>query len=192
MDTRIRRWLFILLVPLIPVVLLYLLFDKQNYFQLQDVASGIFIVGPIGIYLVLVKFGSQIFLNLPEAPGISRKVLETLCGDWAFESISTNGHVRTGNCKIECVQDQLTLTGTFKDAGKTVGTWKSELAGVRENNFLLVYSLHQIGGGGGTVYGLVQIPLIAVAHSRLEGTWNVVGEAGQEGSIIYTRKSLAA
>lgn len=185
------RWLLIVLVPLVPVIALYLLFEQQNYFQLDDPSRGLFIVGPIGAYFLLVLVGSRIFLKLPTSPSLPREVVDKLCGEWVFESISLNNHVRSGDCTIESKNGELILTGNFKEAGKAVGHWRGEIAGVRDNNFLLVYSLQQVGPPG-HVYGLVQIPLIDSSRSRLEGTWNVVGREGQEGTIIYTRKARKA
>ncbi len=189
MDLRARRWLLILLVPLAPVVLLYLLFDKQNYFQLYQESRGLLVVGPIGIYLLLVLIGAKLFVGLNPDP-IPRQLIKRLCGEWTFESTSRNLHSRTGNCSVSYRDGRLDWSGDFREEGKIVGLWHGEIMDVRGSIFLMVYSLGTIGVGG-QVYGLVQIVLPPNDFTQLEGTWNVVGREGQEGSITYTRKAAS-
>ena len=51
----LRIWASLLLLPAIPVIAFYLLFDKQNYFELEDTARGIVATGPIAAYIALVR-----------------------------------------------------------------------------------------------------------------------------------------
>jgi hypothetical protein len=58
--TLIKTWGLILLLPLVPVVLLHMLFEKQNYFELHDTAKGLVAVGPIAAYVAIVGLATSI------------------------------------------------------------------------------------------------------------------------------------
>lgn len=112
-----------------------------------------------------------------------------MCGDWTFKSTSRDGNVRVGDCFIRCERGQLQINGSFKDNEKTVGTWEGELAGVRDNNLLMVYALREIAAGRDDhLYGLVQVPFGAAETTEMSGIWTVVGREGLEGTITYTRR----
>ena len=59
-----KTWCLIVLIPLIPVVLLYLLFERQNYFELHDAAKGVVAVGPIAAYVVIVSLAYRIYFKI--------------------------------------------------------------------------------------------------------------------------------
>jgi hypothetical protein len=184
--TLIKTWGLILLLPLVPVVLLYMLFEKQNYFELHDTAKGLVAVGPIAAYVAIVGLATSIYSKIsPSFAGLDPQ-LDELCGDWKFVSTSTDGLSRVGDCFINKKGQQLVVTGTFKEGDKTVGGWRGELTGLRDNNFLMVYSLQEFGHDN--LYGLVQVPFTAATAQEMSGTWSVVGRSGLEGTITYTRK----
>ncbi len=60
----LKVWSVLLLLPLIPVFLLYAFFEGQNYFELQQTAKGIVATGPIAAYVFIVGLGWRIYLKL--------------------------------------------------------------------------------------------------------------------------------
>lgn len=184
--TVTKIWILILLIPLIPVVLLYLLFEKQNYFELQDAAKGLVAMGPIAAYLVIVGLAYRIYFKIsPSFEGYDAR-LDLICGTWDFVSTSKSDHVRQGFCSITKNKRQLVISGNFKEGAKMVGTWQGELMGLDGNTFLMVYSLQQTGKEN--LYGLVQAAIADGNDKEISGIWSVVGRSDLEGSIIYTRR----
>lgn len=189
MSPLAKMWSLVVLLPLVPVILLYLIFEKQNYFELTSTAKGIVAMGPIAAYVALVLIVWRIYNKMSPLFATEDKRLEELCGDWSFKSTSRDGNVRVGDCFIRCERGQLEINGSFKDNDKTVGTWECELAGVRGNNLLMVYALREISDGeDDNLHGLVQVPFGTAATTEMSGIWTVVGRDNLEGTITYTRK----
>lgn len=182
-----KTWSLILLLPLVPVVLLYMLFEKQNYFELHDTAKTFLATGPIAAYVAIVWIAYKIYFKIsPSFAGFDAR-LDQLCDNWRFVSTSKGGHVRQGDCTIIKDRQQLVINGNFKEAEKIVGVWEGELTGLRGNNFLMVYSLHETGKPN--LYGLVQVPVSDATGQEMSGIWTVVGRSDLEGTITYTRKA---
>lgn len=189
MNPLAKMWSLLLLLPLVPVILLYLLFEKQNYFELQDTARGIIAMGPIAAYVGLVLIAWRIYLKISPLFIALNTHLDQICGDWIYKSVSKNGNIRIGDCFIRNEKGQLVINGNFKDGDKTVGTWECDLAGLRGNNLLMVYRLREIKDSGpDNVYGLVQVPFGEATASEMTGIWTVIGREDSEGTITYTRK----
>lgn len=182
-----KIWSLILLLPLVPVVLLYMLFEKQNYFELQNTAKGLVATGPIAAYVVIVWIAYRIYFKIsPSFIGFDAR-LDQLCDNWTFVSTSNGGHTRQGDCNITKERQQLVINGNFKEGDRIVGIWEGELTGLRGNNFLMVYSLQETGKSN--LYGLVQVPFGDAAAQQMSGIWSVVGRSDLEGTITYTRKA---
>src|SRR5262249_55833263 len=133
-----------LLLPIVPVVLLYFFFEKQNYFELQATAKGIVASGPVAAYVGIILIGWNIYRKLgsTEDPG-----LEHLAGDWTISSTSGNGYQGTGNCYIQYDRGELTISGDFRSEElHESGTWDCEMAKVKNNRLLMAYSLTTIRG----------------------------------------------
>ncbi|HKQ53288.1 MAG TPA: hypothetical protein VJT74_13020 [Pyrinomonadaceae bacterium] len=189
MSPLAKMWSLLLLLPLVPVVLLYLLFEKQNYFELQETAKGILAAGPIAAYVGLVLVAWKIYLRISPMFVAVNAQLDQICGDWLFESTSRSGNTRVGDCYIRNERGQLVINGNFKNGDKTVGTWECELAGLRGNNLLMVYTLREIKEGkSDNLYGLVQVPFGEATASEMTGIWTVIGRADLDGTIKYTRR----
>jgi hypothetical protein len=178
-----KSWSLVLLLPVVPVIALYLLFEKQNYFELHDTTKGLVAMGPIAAYVFMVGIGYRIYFKIADFD----PRLDQLCGNWRFVSTSLGSHTRNGTCAITKVRQQLVVNGDFNEGGQIIGTWKGELTGVSNDNFLMVYSLRQPGTE--ILYGLVTVPLGAATADSMSGIWSVVGKAELEGTIIYTRKA---
>ena len=80
-----------------------------------------------------------------------------------------------------------TCVSNFKDGEKIGGIWAGELTGLRNNNFLMVYSLQEQGEPN--LYGLVQVPFSNAATQEMSGIWSVLGKSELEGNITYKRKA---
>jgi hypothetical protein len=189
MSPLAKMWSLVVLLPLVPVILLYLIFEKQNYFELTNTARGVVAMGPIAAYFVLVGVVWRVYKKMSPLFATHDARIDQLCGDWTFESSSRGGNVRVGDCFIRCDRGQLQINGSFKDNDKTVGTWECELAGVRGNNLLMVYALDSISDGDDdNLHGLVKVTFGEATAPEMTGIWTVIGREGLEGTITYRRK----
>jgi hypothetical protein len=186
----LKVWSVLLLLPLIPVFLLYAFFEGQNYFELQQTAKGIVATGPIAAYVFIVGLGWRIYLKLIKETLSASPALEELPGHWKFRSISSHGTAREGNCYISNERGRLVLNGDFQEDGKQAGLWNSEVTQIKGNKLIVVYSLQELKEGKPVKFdGLSTVSFGAPPVSRMRGIWIVVGEADMSGSIEYTRVS---
>lgn len=125
MRESLRAWILLLLLPLVPVALLYWFFGEQNYFELQDTARGIVALGPIAAYVALVGIGWRLFASVESTLDPRHSALPHLPGEWAIESISRHGTTYKGTARIRCSGARISLDGDFYKDGSRVGAWES-------------------------------------------------------------------
>jgi hypothetical protein len=68
-------WMILLLLPLLPVISLYTLFQDQNFFGLGGAAKTIVATGPIAAYLVFVHVGWKIYASISNQRTLEQKLL---------------------------------------------------------------------------------------------------------------------
>ncbi|UCC73643.1 MAG: hypothetical protein JSV86_03505 [Gemmatimonadota bacterium] len=180
-------WVALLLLPLVPVTLLYYFFSGQNYFELKDVAKGIVATGPIAAYVAIVFIGWKIFRELPGTVFSLSPAIRDLPGQWTFRSESSHGTVREGSCQIVRKGFGLVFDGNFREAGKHVGDWKSEIVHAWHNRLFMFYELSELKADEVERFeGVSTLTFGTPPISQMSGTWNVVGK-DKCGTIVYSR-----
>lgn len=189
MGRRYLAWTLIWLIPIIPVVVLYVLFDQYNVFEFQDAPGGVKAFGPIGAYLVFVLLALR-----------NRRMLEVRLGDderkflgsWELTSRSRNGHEAVGQCRIAADGGALSLAGTFAESAKLTSTWRSTMAQLKDGQLLVVYELKDLDRDLSSEGLMKLLPDDPAGPARLEGDWAVIGRAGMLGTVVLTRSDAAA
>lgn len=181
-------WLMLLLAPLIPVVIVYVIFDQANYFKLEDTARGIVATGPIAAYVALVLVGVTVYRRLFNIAQVSSAALKQVKGQWTFVTKSAHATERAGRCTIGTVGGQLTVNGTFVQDDERVGDWNSVMARLTDSELTVVYNLSEIRDGEvkGS-QGLLTLYFDPKSVSPMKGRWVAVGEAGAHGSITFSK-----
>lgn len=189
MRRRYVAWTLIWLIPVIPVVVLYVLFEQYNVFEFQDAPGGVKAFGPIGAYLVLLWLALR-----------NRRMLEVRLGDderrflgsWELTSRSRHGHEANGQCRITEEGDALCLAGTFAESATLTSTWRSTMAQLQNGRLLVVYELKDLERDLNSEGLMKLVPDNAGRPGRLEGDWAVIGREGAMGTVVLTRSSGAA
>lgn len=189
MGRRLVAWILIWLVPIIPIVVLYLLFEEYNVFEFQDAPGGLKAFGPIGAYLVLVWLAMR-----------NRRLLEVRLGDderrllgsWELISRSWHGHHAAGTCRITEDDNMLCLAGTFTESSELTSTWRSTIARLDHSQLLVVYELNDRERNLSSE-GLMKLIVDNTDRpARLEGDWAIVGREGTRGTVAFTRAKASA
>lgn len=188
MKASILVWTALLILPLLPVTLLYLLFRELNYFELTDTARGVATTGPIAAYIAVVWFGSRLFEQVVSITPVSVRSLRKLRGAWDFESKSSNNTLRKGTCDITLKFGLLEVAGTFSDAGRVVGSWNSVMTRVEENRMYMVYTLTEGKDGREELSrGVSTLSFDSSSITSMTGQWSLVGRESRLGSVTFTR-----
>lgn len=179
-------WGVIMLLPLLPVIALYALFDSQNYFKLEDTAKGILATGPIAAYFALVCLGWYVYRRFVLVTVVTSPALKDVMGEWDFAAESHHGTARTGHFTVENERGVLTVVGSFVDQnGKDVGNWKSNAALLAGKALTFVYDLKELRDRPMQFEGVTHVLLDD--NNEMAGTWVVVGMADAYGSITCTK-----
>lgn len=186
MYQLIKVWTILLLLPLVPVILLYMFFANRNYFELQDTARGLVATGPIAAYVALILIGWNIYRKMGPPPN---PLLDYLAGDWTIASRSVNGQRATGTCYIKNDGGELTISGDFQsDDNEETGNWQSEMVKVKNNRLLMAYSLTTVRKTeNDSLDGITTLTFGNRPVTRMTGTWIVVGKQNMSGFVEYTR-----
>lgn len=188
MRTLLGIWATLLLVPIIPVVILYLIFDQANYFKLEDTAKGILATGPIAAYVALVWIGWVIYGRVSKLTVKSSSALKEVLGTWDFEAESSHGTKRSGQCTITNPRGILKISGSFFVGGNPVGQWRSQMAQLTESNLSVLYTLSEIREGKEvSSRGVCTLSFDPKSVSPMQGVWVVVGAPDAFGTITYTK-----
>jgi hypothetical protein len=181
-------WVVLMVVPVLPVALIYRWFDDQNYFNLQYAAKGIVAVGPIAAYVVMVWLGWKIWGQVSARERRLREQLEPFLGSWQFTALSSHGNERSGTCTFEDVDGEMSVSGDFCEGMAQVGTWSSEMVWRRDAVLCIVYTLREIRDEKEQrAEGLVRVIAGGSKIDTMLGTWAVVGADAQAGTIKFLR-----
>ena len=188
-KVTLRAWILLILLPLIPVIVLYIFFAGQNYFELKDAAKGIVAVGPIAAYVAIVLLGWKAMIELSKEGRSSNPQLNELTGEWILNSKSIHDTLGGGDCFIENNQGALTITGNLSENGRNLGTWQSEMTLVKDHNLYIFYSMTQVKGTGSLKLDAMCTLIFGPAPvKQMTGTWIVIGMSDRAGQMTLTRK----
>ena len=181
-------WIVLLLGPLVPVLILYLIFEQANYFRLEDTARGIVATGPIAAYVAMVWLGWTMYKRVSNITLVSSAALKQVIGRWTFEAESGHGTKRGGHCTITAPGGILTIEGSFIEDGMPVGEWRSQMARLTDSELSIVYTLTELRGGASkSSRAVCTLHFDPVSVSPMKGAWVVVGAADAYGTITYTK-----
>ena len=188
MYSNIKIWIVLLLLPMFPTVVFYVLFSQQNYFELQGFFKGVAATGPIAAYAFLVWLGWFIYQKITNISPIKSQVAEELTGRWEFESIPANNSKRKGICHVQYKKGTLIANGTIENNGKQAGQWSSIMTAVYENRLLVFYNWREIKGDKEYNFeGICSLIFGTAPINEMSGCWSVVGVTGAAGTVKYTR-----
>jgi len=188
MRSLLRVWMFLLLTPLLPVIVLYVVFDRANYFRLEDTSRGILATGPIAAYVALVWLGWIIYKRVSNITVMSSAALKQVLGRWNFAASSAHGTTRRGECNITNPGGVLTIRGSFMEDDVPVGNWRSVMAQLTDSELAVVYDLTEVREGREE-----NSKALCIVHfdpeqvSPMTGRWVVVGREGAYGTVTYTK-----
>ena len=185
----LRAWFLLLLLPLIPVVVLYIIFAGQNYFELKDTTRGIVAIGPIAAYVAIVILGWKVMVGIEKESHPSSPLLDELIGEWTLKSKSIHETPGKGKCFIENDRGALVINGDLSENGENQGTWKSEMTLVKGHNLYIFYTMTQISDlGSKKLDGICTLTFGASPINLMQGTWIIVGVSNMAGEMTLTRK----
>jgi hypothetical protein len=188
-NRNIFAWVFVILIPLIPVILLYLFFQSQNYFELRDPRLGIYALGPIAAYVGLVIIGWQIFRGLEKSGRLESPYFQQLLGEWEMESKSIHETEGTGNFNIDEKDGKLVVTGIMRENGEEYAQWNSEIACLRNRFLYIYYDMEQLKGEGHIILkGMCRLSIQEIPVKEMEGQWYIVGENYTAGEMKCKKK----
>ncbi len=188
-NRTLYAWIFVLLVPLVPVVLLYLFFQNQNYFELKDAATGIYALGPIAAYIGLVLIGWRIYSGLEKSGRFESPYLKELLGEWEMTSKSVHGTKGSGQFQIDEENGQLNVTGSMREEGQDFAQWKSEIASLKDRTLYIYYTMSQLKGASHIdLNGMCRLSIARRPIKEMEGQWYIVGEDYTAGEMKCNKK----
>ena len=171
-----------------PVIVFYLIFNDQNYFELEDAARGIVATGPIAAYIALVLVGARINKQISALTHPLTEAEEKLVGTkWTFESHSQKED-RTGSFEISDERGRLSIEGSFKKDGRDVGSWQSTMAQCESSQLKIVYNLSDAGKEQvRNSTGMVTLSRDANDPDAMSGPWAVIGDDTALGDMSCRR-----
>jgi len=115
MIRMILIYFFLVAIPLIPILVLYLLFGKMNYFGLEGWVKGLVASGPIAAYLFMLHVGYRMFTNLMnQVYPFEIAEIEKFVGIWQFKSTTLqSGKNASGRMVASLSHGQLAFSGTL-------------------------------------------------------------------------------
>lgn len=200
----------VLLVPLIPAVILYLLFETDNFAAYQDEIPGIELGGPIAAYFILMIAGDRIFRGLfdiqeqdPELEEIIsnyrdyENVATELQGEWEFttafrQSPEAEQEETRGNTRVQKSRYRLRMDGDWLDEnGNLQGQWWAKQVFLDEQELVYLFNVPDRDNPGSQLNGLGRVAIQRDSNghvAKLQGTWNVLGRPAR-GDITFTPKT---
>jgi hypothetical protein len=188
-NRTLFAWVFVIMIPLIPVILLYLFFQNQNYFELKDPTLGIYALGPIAAYIGLVIIGWRIFRELEKSGRLESPYFQQLLGEWEMESKSIHASAGKGNFNIDDKGGELVITGSIRENGEEYAQWNSEIAYLRDRYLYIYYNMEQLKEEGPTnLKGMCRLCILNIPVKEMEGQWTIVGESYTAGEMRCRKK----
>jgi hypothetical protein len=188
-------WAVLLLLPMIPVAVFYVVFANQNYFELKEAARGIVTTGPIAAYFALVWLGSRIYKQIPTVAPMDLLAKKLIGTSWRFIAHSFHSTDRQGTFSVtEGKIGDLVFAGNFQDSeGKNVGDWTSTMSRSENDRIQVVYTLKDLSRpSADETTGMLSLTTADKDLKRMIGDWVVLGRAEAHGEISCTRDAASA
>ena len=108
------KYMVVLLFPLIPTVILFLLFENIAEVNYKESALAVKVTGSAAFYVVLLLFSMK---NIGHFFDPLYRIRKNTVGKWNYETIGYDGKHGAGAAEITIDEDNLTITGTLTIAG---------------------------------------------------------------------------
>jgi hypothetical protein len=183
-------WAVLLLLPMIPVAVFYVVFADQNYFELKETARGVVTTGPIAAYFALVWLGSRIYKQVPPDEPVDPLAKNLIGTSWRFVAHSFHGTYRDGTFSVkEGKVGHLLVDGNFLDQkGKNVGDWQSTMSRCENDRIEFAYTLKDLSGASADeTTGMLSLTAANHDPKHMSGNWVVLGRSEAHGQITCTR-----
>jgi len=184
-------WATLILLPVVPVVIFYVVFAEQNYFELNDTARGVVTTGPIAAYFALVYLGWRIYLQVSSLIAPLDPMVKRLVGtSWHFTATSYHGTNRQGAFTVsEHGMGDLRFSGKFQDPqGRDVGDWRSTMTHCENKEIQVLYTLRDLSKEREEdSTGMLRLQLDDDTLTRMTGNWVVVGRGEAHGDLVCTQ-----
>ncbi|MDX2146819.1 MAG: hypothetical protein SFZ23_04795 [Planctomycetota bacterium] len=189
----LAAYVLILVTALIPVIVLYVLFEQLNLFTVDDkFIPGIAAAGPIAAYLVLIIVGFKLYerVHRMHNAGKDAEALARLLGEWTFKSDSQrSGKAFTGSCSFKISDGSVHATGQVSLEGKPVGTWSSLAITCSRDVYYIMYEMTAFDQGKET--RTQGVNKVVPSGNSFQGSWTVLGQEPHYGTIVYERPGTA-
>jgi hypothetical protein len=188
-----------ILLPLLPVTILYRLFGSLSYFGLEGWMRGVIASGPIAAYFYMIHVSFRYFRDLVRtlSPTQSLADAERLVGRWSFESTTNpSGKTANGEAIANIHNGQLVLTGKLIGNGGThFGELISELClvDISRAQFKMLYKATTLDADRKPRFSECFCSMMIADNgksiSKLEGYWLQLSIDGQSygGPVVFRR-----
>lgn len=197
MGNRLFQLSIIILLPLLPAVLLYMLFGELNSAGVQWTGTyAVQLGGPVAAYVSVLVIAWRIYKKLYVLVNPLESILRGLEGNWHIESkTGTSGRKAQSGTKIVLDDGALRIDGgTFFSVaadgskGDPIGQWSAEMAVSDGRRLKYFYTLTDSLAAPSTWRGLVEADLQPGSKSpAFRGTWQVIGKEFHSGTIVLTK-----
>jgi hypothetical protein len=185
----ISIWLLIQLIPLGILYFVYTFFSEQNFFNIEGAWKGIVASGPIAAYIFITWMGFRYFKELLSIGFKLNEEIETVVGNWIFDS-SSEQHSKNakGSCEISVQDNKVKISGNYAELNEMETIWQSDIAFLDGNNLFYVYNLDSHGV---RYIGYVRLRVskkIKTKSVEMKGEWVAIGNERKRGNITLTRE----
>lgn len=179
------------LVPLVPAVLLYELFNSLNSASVVQTNQGIKLGGPAALYVVLLVLALQFVNRGRTKTDPLAKVKKDLVGNWDIDSVSSNDHKAESVSNFRLDEDELILAGgSFVENRKTIGTWAPDhiILDPDRDEVIFLYDLKDAVAGV-SWRGLMELTISREDPLVMRGTWEVIGPKHHRGTVTFVKRA---
>ena len=188
MNTRnLFAYAMVILIPLLPVVVLYIVFDGLNYFNFEDNLKGIVATGPIAAYFALLPIVWGIFKKMYPDLSVMSKKAKKLIGNWEVVSTSSNNHTYEGAVKISFKDYRLKISGQFKNNGVIVALFDTIVIKIDDVTMHMIYQIDDTNDSNRSKhYKGYCVLYIDTDKNEMTGQWALVNEPNN-GTIKFKK-----
>ena len=193
-------WVYLMLViiPMVPVMVLYLTFGSTNYFGLDGWIKGVLASGPIGAYFFMLHIGFRYFRDLmldvyPERIAEAERYV----GEWDFESETLPSKKSARGLLVAGLQGgQLAISGKLiGQEGSPFGEVTSQFCHIDPigAHFSMLYKSVTVDSNGvqraADCYCSMFVTKDGGSPSKMDGTWLQLSASGRSngGKVIFQR-----
>jgi hypothetical protein len=178
------------LIPLVPAVLLYELFNSLNSASVIQTNQGVKLGGPAALYFVLLILALRYVNRWRNKTDPLAKLRKDLVGTWDVNSVSSNDRKAVSTSSFRLDDDNLILAGgSFVENGKTIGTWTPDhiILDRDRDKVIFLYDLKDTAAAVDW-RGLMELTVGRETPLVMRGTWEVIGQNHHSGTVTFVKR----